>query len=110
MAMIESALTGKQPSRLPYASLADLRRAIQRRRLIRFHHRGAEVVTEPHLLGKGNRTGAYYVKCFGTGEEWTYYRFCEVRGLEETKDAFSPRRDVWDGERKIVELDTQARW
>ena len=52
----------KQPSRLPYASLSEIRRAIQRRRVIRFHHQGSEVTTEPHLLGKGTRTGAYYVK------------------------------------------------
>jgi hypothetical protein len=109
--MMEHMLTEKRPRRLPYASLAEVRRAILRRHLIHFIHHGCEVIAEPHLLGRGSRTGAYYLKGLNAADgQWEYYRFCEIRGFEELKESFAPRRDVWEGERKIVALDTQARW
>jgi hypothetical protein len=108
---MEPMLTEKLPRRLPYTSLAEVRRAIMRRRFIRFIHRGREVIAEPHLLGRGTRTGAYYLKCVNAADgQWEYHRFCEIRGFEELKETFTPRRDLWEAERKIVELDTQARW
>jgi len=110
--MPETVLTTKPPhQRLPYATLPEIRAAIERRRLIRFHYKGREVVLEPHLLGKAFRTAAFYLKCFNPSDgQWSYHGFCEIRGFEELKDTFPFRGDVWDQERKIVELDTQARW
>jgi hypothetical protein len=108
--MPENVLTRKPLPRLPYAALPEIRAAIQRRRLVRFHHKGREVVVEPHLLGKAFRTAAFYLKGFNPSEgHWSYYGFCEIRGFEELKDTFTPRGDVWEQERKIVQLDTQAR-
>lgn len=73
-----------------YASLPDLRQAIQRRRVIRFTLRGTDLQAEPFLLGSARTTSAMVLVAYilGEGGGWATIRFHEIRDMEVTTETF----------------------
>ena len=99
-------------SLLRYASLDDVRRAIQHRRLLSFSYRKQRVRVEPHLLGNARKTHALILYGWRNApvEGWEHFRFAEIRDLELLDEQFmNPRADFDPHDRKIAGIDTAVR-
>src|SRR5688500_15373681 len=84
-------------SGLSYASLLELREAIQNHRPIRFTAGGVTYTAEPHSLISAKRSGSFQLIVWVTdGSDvsapgWRKFNYCAVRGLDVLRGAFTPR-------------------
>ena len=81
-----------------YASMAGLRDAIRRYRVIRFFYNGREYEVEPHDLSTAPLTGTFEVTCWvrkfpdGSPPAWKKFHYWKIRAMEVMPDTFLPRR------------------
>ena len=82
--------------RLPHpVSLFTLRRAITAGRMISIYHKGERLKVEPHAIVNAQRTGALVLVAWSPAlDDWAFYRFAEIRGLEFLERSFTPRPNV----------------
>lgn len=102
--------TGLTMPKLEYASLSDIRRAIQLHRVITFQSHGLQYEVEPHLLGIATRGEGFLVLGWVKGQDdgWKSFRFAMIRGMEITLETFYPRGGLSLHVFGVREVDTQA--
>ncbi len=81
-------------SKLEYAVVSDLRRAIEVKKVIQFSCLGEQYEVEPHLLGNAIRTRAMILIAWVRAPEagWRTFRFSLIRALEFSKETFHSAR------------------
>jgi predicted DNA-binding transcriptional regulator YafY len=95
--------------KLDYAAPADIRSAIELRRVIRFSYKGARLEAEPHLFGAARKTSALILVLWVCGDRggWRTVRFHDVRDLEVGRETFPGCRPGFDPySRAIAGIDT----
>lgn len=95
--------------KLDYAAPAEIRAAIEHRRVIRFSYKGVRLEAEPHLFGAARKTSALILVLWVRGDAggWRTIRFHDVRDLEVAKETFPGSRPGFDPySRAISGIDT----